>query len=959
MADYLFINTATRQVLQSKNGEAKFFSPITAGQEVVWRIQFLSPTFDGTLQEVDIPILSLRAGIGEIDKRPIGGTYQIKLGEGHPTQLNCTAPLAYNSSAHEVEFALNNVPGRPSDFVCDEEFGSIIARRDDGGAVSITVLTEGLLPVCIGRVNRILDNFGNKYYIRLHQAPLAFDDSTRRALPDPPKVTTIQNGYFQESQFGVRFANEIQQLYIPEDFRGVYQLIKPDTFKRSKLLDRLAGINEIQEALNLMLKDEGGVVTLTNPENNIAHIEFGSLTPGKIPSGLGAQNLVELEVEVYSAPPGFFEFSLNLNSPALLQRLVERDSIEVPFEGEALVWVDPEKPELGVRSVKLWSSSLTIKRPLLWEGLATEAPRNWQQRVFPKNYIPFTRDQVLIGQQQAFTTTLGLEVDAPLAEDGLPADIEFVVDHNLSGDSESPGVVAFALREASSGRVVQDNEYIAHHLSVNSASIKVPRDSYCSVFIADGQTKDFPLRHKLFVSDWSDDDPDGAPRVFVGGVRVYEFQISGGVLTFDENPPAQSLVLVGGVIPVGGLALSVIGYGPESAFQAHTHTLQQVIGLSGALNMLQRRITDLESLAPRSGVTAVVISNPQPKSVTIPSFGEILPDALLLDEAISIASQITTPRSNESPVIVGTDLDAKQKEYEKEVLRITAEKNNEIEILKRQIQEAAKQKAEDAVKNIELSKSISTPSLRLQMPSKRGARFGMLLPALHGVPRPVSALPARSFGLYVNSGAGAIVLPGGGGRKSQFIAPGNVFGFDGRAFYAMSSVISGQTYYPKEMEVDILRALISDSHLTIGSVLRIPVNISTGFESSDIVSVQCYFNIYAIPLPSAPPPAGENLGSATSGILIGSQQIVFSKNASENLSFSILIKRQSNGNEVITSSEFKSYGVARIGPNINNGQFLLSGRLEQWDTDDSNPNASGLIKVSIPSSSISFEQIKS
>ena len=58
-------------------------------------------------------------------------------------------------------------------------------------------------------------------------------------------------------------------------------------------------------------------------------------------------------------------------------------------------------------------------------------------------------------------------------------------------------------------------------------------------------------------------------------------------------------------------------------------------------------------------------------------------------------------------------------------------------------------------------------------PAMRGAKYPMLLPAVHAV-APVSAAVVPSgfaAGLFVNSASSTLLLPGGGGRKSQIVAP--------------------------------------------------------------------------------------------------------------------------------------------------------------------------------------------
>jgi hypothetical protein len=399
--DYLYVDLARREVLKSESGDLKTFTNLIAGQKMQFALRFLSRLSNGDLSEVNLEILSLRVGLGRIDARPESGSYRVQVGEGPSTLQNTTRDIEWNESAIDVEEALNVVPSRPDDFVCNEESGSISIRREDGEDVSLQVHTQRLKPLSMGKIDRVRVGGVSVYYLRLIQAPASFSDWSERRLPAAPSIKTLQNGGYFETDQSIRFWNEIQELTVPSDFRGSYQFRTTDTFKRSAVLDRLAGIQEIQTALNDMFRDEDGKVTVTNPATNVANIEFGSLTPGIILSGLQAKDVAQLAVEVFSTPPGSYVFELDLATAGIAELLRESESATLPFEAEALVYKNPAVPAEGVMTVKLWSTEASVRRPMLWDGLANSAPVGWQDRIVPKDYVPFTSDQILIGQQQA------------------------------------------------------------------------------------------------------------------------------------------------------------------------------------------------------------------------------------------------------------------------------------------------------------------------------------------------------------------------------------------------------------------------------------------------------------------------------------------------------------------------------------------------------------------------------
>jgi hypothetical protein len=989
--DYLYVDLARREVLNSEAGDLKTFTNLIAGQKVQFALRFYSRLSNGDLSEVNLDILSLRVGLGRIDARPESGWYRIQVGEGPSTQQNTTREIEWSESAIEIEEALNALPLRPDDFVCNEENGSISLRLQDGSDVPLHVYTQGLKPLSIGRIERVRVGGVSVYYLRLIQAPVSFSDGSERRLPAAPSIKTLQNGGYQETSQSIRFWNEIQELTVPSDFRGSYQFRTTDTFKRSAVLDRLAGIQEIQTALNDMFRNEDGAVKVTNPATNIANIEFGSLTPGIILSGLQARDIPELVVEVFSAPPGSYIVDLDLSTAGIADLLRNNESVTLPFEAEALVYKNPDEPSEGVMTVKLWSTEASVRRPMLWDGLANNAPAGWQSRIIPKDYIPFTNDQILIGQQQAVVRLIGVQ--------------ESIIDHNLGGSGQNAGVVAVIVRDAANNGIqLQDAYYTLRHPSVNSINIKIDESAYLTKYVGDGVKTTFAPKHPLSV-------PLGA---FVQSVQgsgyvwnaVPNFGISNGSVVFTSAPPVGQVIAIGGIPGPASIAVSIIGYGPASQFQAHTHTMQQIQGLSDFINNVLERVTNLEKIVPRGGAVSVASSIP-PKSISIPSYGEILPDlAIEGTDGVSIASQISgVGSSNATAAISGTALQAQQKEQEAAALRIKAEEDAKLAAAQEAARAAAEQVKVKAVQEAVQKKTSVISKVVIQQfgtisetttnqtstttsstgttttvtpvtvktlgptmfPSLRGGKYPMLLPAIHSATAlDLASLPsvAGASGIvYRNTGTVPLVLPAGGGRKAQSVAVGGYFGGDGRALYALRKAGITNSYHPIEMERELIRVVVRAAQFQENSVLSLPWQLDLSFLTSNITAGAGYvMPVEVAPLPDAasPAPLGVNTGEIGQFVLLGAPRITFSRGIAETRQFSLKLSRireLEDGQSILRStSRITDYGIESIGPAVPAGDFLLTVRLAQWDVDDSSPLPTGQVGVLMPATQMTIEQ---
>ncbi len=421
------------------------------------------------------------------------------------SRVTVSAEIASGATAEAFTTAVGAALGTLSNVTLSAAGCWVFQATDDP-----QVVKNRLRPVSFVRIREWLENGETWREIRLIQAPLAFSGAHSNVLPEGPSIEEIRAGGSESSNDDIE-VNEIQALTVPSDFRGTYTLTFD--FRETRLLGIEDGIEEIEAALNAMWPDGTKRFSVTNPEPDRAHIEFvGPLRD------TDQENIV---ATVKTSEPGVLTFMLDLATAELATALRGLAEITVPLEIELEIVgdnEDAEDPDVPGRLVTVFQQAVKVVREQIWEELSTVQAIDWMNPPQPRDYRPFTPDQIITGTQH-YTAAFGNGVLR-----------SFAFDHNLA-----TAAMHVTVREnAANGRMLAPFEYNAR-------------------FPSENQT----------------------------------------VLEFPTTLPPPAL---------NALAVTLSTAGPISAFQAHTHTIAQVVGLQDALNLLGARISAIELLLP-SGVT--------------------------------------------------------------------------------------------------------------------------------------------------------------------------------------------------------------------------------------------------------------------------------------------------------------------------------------------------------------------
>lgn len=476
MSKLLLYTDLSRHQLVTRDGGTYTLPSLTLGDTALFALRFLDRDDAGTLREQEFHLRTLRASIGPVLAAPDSGTFSLRLAPTHET-----TPLSADASADAIRAAIRALPETSvyplAEVAPSADRGCWLFRFDHDGPVPLEVGTNRLAPRSFVRVRAFESNHRWWHELRLIVAPLVFTGSHERVLPEAPTIRRIRTGAPRIEGSSIN-TNEVQALKVPTDFQGTYYL--QFDYRSSRLIGIDDGPDEIASALNAMWTDGKARFVVTNPEENHAYIEFVG------PLEASPQPLIAVSVHTFRQ--GDVTFSLDLKNADLAEALRSASTVQLPFEVEAEV-VDNETdladPSVPGRIVTLFSVLVTIVREQIWEELATISQIDWMRPPQPRDYIPWTPDQIITGSQH-YVATFG---------DGIAT--EFVFDHNLDTDA-----LHVAIRQNSFGGLLlrQGDDYSVAFTSPQSITITFTGEppalnSLAIVLTSAGPTSAFQAHH--------------------------------------------------------------------------------------------------------------------------------------------------------------------------------------------------------------------------------------------------------------------------------------------------------------------------------------------------------------------------------------------------------------------------------------------------------------------------------
>ena len=397
-----FVANLTRQTLATSltGAEVTTLPPLLAGKDHVFSFAFAEER-NGSPVITPRVVTAWKCSLGLVDEQPTEGTWKLKIGSASAGSGNTTAAMNWNIAAVDLQTAINALADLPSGqhpVTVTPRDNSWIVKTADGSAITLSERENALYPMSrlVVRSTTMADG-SVEQELRLVQYPLAFTDSQARVLPPVPAVSRLREGLTND---GIA-VNEVQKLDFTQGFVGSY-IIKLGT-RESVILqvqdaqgNAVDGAPEIEAALNTLGAPDGGTFKVTNPENNVAHVEF---------TGSYAGNTFDLLViEAVSAPEGDVTCTLSLRNGRLYRWLQAQDRTQPAMARlEIVAYLQSVSDEEVIERHVLANFDVEIQGTITDEDLATVPNINWLLP-FRESYTPGSTDALGTGSQHNHET---------------------------------------------------------------------------------------------------------------------------------------------------------------------------------------------------------------------------------------------------------------------------------------------------------------------------------------------------------------------------------------------------------------------------------------------------------------------------------------------------------------------------------------------------------------------------
>jgi hypothetical protein len=409
---------------------------LTFGEDLTIAMRF-TKNHEGEEMETSIVCDTLRASIGREDARPLGGSFALKVGAGHASASNTTAALAFDVPASTLAQALQAVPAMaaygPTVRAVQSDGSWLIFCGAQAAQVPLEVVENSLWPAAFGRVSAVEADGKWTHELRLIQVPVAHTSSHDVVLPPAPSMSRLQEG---GSDGGTTW-NEIQELYVPPEFRGTYLLKRG--YAKTPLLSRDDDPEAIQTALQAL---GAGNFKVTLPLSYRPNIEFVGDYAGL------AHDL--LEVQVKQSPPGDLSFTLPLDRAELAAALRRESPVTLPLE----VRITGTDSTGASGELVALSVPVAIRRPIIYPELEEMPTIEWLRPTSPRAYVPYAANQILTGNKYYAQVVGDGESTAWVVATGLAGElVDVFVRENFSGGRLLRNGVDYAATIDSSNQV--------------------------------------------------------------------------------------------------------------------------------------------------------------------------------------------------------------------------------------------------------------------------------------------------------------------------------------------------------------------------------------------------------------------------------------------------------------------------------------------------------------------------
>jgi hypothetical protein len=580
----VYLNSSTNSATSRIDGGG--FSPpsVRAYSDIILRFR-LAREIEGESVPDDREVDSVTARVGYQDSAPTAGTVTLDITFGDDTVT--TAALAYDATAAQVQTAINTaLDGSSLDAlhpatVEQREEGYFIVFNDPSQTVTVEAGSNRLWPMSFVNATRQSWDGGWATVLNYRQTAVGEAASAEETVPPVPSVTREQLGSTED---GVSI-NEVQKITLDPAYAGGTWRFVWDGVKGA-ILPGFPTVEQLQTALDA-LAPTGGVFTLIPIEDGVL-FEFAGSMAGE------AQVL--MTTEEFTAPPTEWLVKIPTDTAAMRTMMAGAGTsgeIELPLDVEVTV-LDDDAPE-GEQKLN-FPFLINFTRPVGDGTRNVSANLDYTQPLSRTSNRPFSTNSLVVGNRARRFTI------------GDDAATSFVLPHNLGSLTGAFTVNASTDVCTKAGHDLHNGDPVT--LST-SGTLPAGLSAGGTYYVINATTDTFKLAltpngtavditdtgsgtHTVTVADGTTDVVFVEVWEAAGLKRRISPEDYTVAITTDDSVTVSGFA---STPTAGQYKVVVMTAGRPATYQAHTHTIAEVLLLQAALDSLNSRVTALEGSA--------------------------------------------------------------------------------------------------------------------------------------------------------------------------------------------------------------------------------------------------------------------------------------------------------------------------------------------------------------------------
>jgi hypothetical protein len=238
------------------------------------------------------------------------------------------------------------------------------------------------------------------------------------------------------------------------------------------------------------------------------------------------------------------------------------------------------------------------------------------------------------------------------------------------------------------------------------------------------------------------------------------------------------------------------------------------------------------------------------------------------------------------------------------------------------------------------------------------AHVGLLLPCVNASSTTswaTSNLPtATANTVWVNTGSATILVPGGGGRRSNSWDVGDFLASDGTALWVANKSGTSSSYFPADFEQTLFEFPIPAAQLRGGMSMELLFNLSmASYLAATKLHYQLVLDFGTVEQDTSPGAPASNLKDILWGTTPALTQDILITEDSTPMQFGLQVIRAIGGTLASNQNKFNAWTAADAIPSATT--FIVRGRVINFDIEDNTDEQNGMVLLGFTGATITIQ----